>query len=362
MLRSNSTTPSAGRRRLRAVRRCILAVPLTVVFLEILLRIAHFGRAPLLPFVVGDAGVPSLPPGMNRTVSFWWGPSARYIVDDWGARIARPELGHQRGPAGVLVVGDSQALGYQIPFEETFAAEVSQRLTGQSDAARILASPAMDPEQELFAVKRYAAGLPRQKLAVLTLNMANDLDEMFVGGQSVRGAPESALQNALICHSFLYMDWANLWEHYLKTDTGPAGVNAILYATSSDERVVLADQTAGLLREMARQIPADRVIVVIIPNKYQLSVKLFQDFRRYYRSQDDFNRWYARIPDAADQMNALETFIAATLRTGNIPVLRFVDLAKSSGDPPADLFESSSEHISARGHQLIADAILRSRA
>jgi hypothetical protein len=339
----------------------MVSLLLIVVFLELFLRLAHLGRAPLLPYVEGDGGVPSLPAGMDQTVSFWWGKPTRYVVDEWGARIARPELARYREGGGVLVVGDSQALGYQIAFEQTFAAEIALTINGRSDSARILASPAIDPEQELFAVKRYVIGLPRQKLAVLVLNMSNDLDEMFTGAESVRGAPQSALQNALMSHSFLYMDWANLWQQYLTESYAPPGMNPILYAMSSDERVVLADQTVRLLREMAAQIPAERRIVVIVPNKYQVNVKLFEDFRRYYRSRQEFNRWYDQTANAADQMNALETYIASELNAANIPVIRFAILAKAGGDVPGTLFQKKSEHISERGHRLIADAILGSK-
>jgi hypothetical protein len=49
----------------------MVSLLLIVVFLELFLRLAHLGRAPLLPYVEGDGGVPSLPAGMDQTVSFW---------------------------------------------------------------------------------------------------------------------------------------------------------------------------------------------------------------------------------------------------------------------------------------------------
>jgi hypothetical protein len=358
MLRSNATTRPVRRRRLRTMVRCIVGVALTVAMMELLLRAAHLGRAPLLPYVVGEGGVPSLPAGVDRTVAFWWGKPTRYVVDDWGARVARPVLAHERRGGGILVVGDSQALGYQIDFPRTFAAKVAEGLTGSVDDARILASPAADPEEERLAVQRYVVGLPKQWLGIVTLNMSNDLDEMFIGGEGVRGAPRSAVQNALMCHSFLYMDCANLWEQYLIGDGSAPGVNPILYAMTADERVVLADQAVRLMEETAALIPAERVIVVIVPNKYQVSVRLFEGFRRYYRSQSEFDRWYAQIPDAADEMNALESYIAARLSADHLPVIRLVGLAKGSKESPGDLFEKTSEHISERGHRLIAEAIL----
>src|ERR1700678_802356 len=118
-------TPGAKKLGVQLLRALAMA-PVTALFLELFLHIAHWGHAPLVPIVVGEGGVPSLPAGMNQTVSFSWGTPTRYVADMWGARISRPEIAADRPAGGVLVVGDSQALGYQISFDQTFAAQVAK--------------------------------------------------------------------------------------------------------------------------------------------------------------------------------------------------------------------------------------------
>lgn len=333
----------------------LLASPL---FLELASRLVHRGKAPLLPYYFHH-GAAFLPGGMDLRSSFYGLPANRYVTDDWGARIADPAVARRRPGHGVFVLGDSQMLGYMLEFEDTFASRIAAAALGDRRQARILAAPADHPETYAAALASYAPrGLERQRLAVVGLNLGNDLDEMYSEAIDWSRDDSSPLGRFLTSHSFLYMDGVLVRSHLLEAKDEPLGINRILYMLTSDERIILARETVRTLDEViARSVVADRVLVVIVPADIQVDPAEFQKYRRFYSTQQEFDRWNAHIAEYSAMMNSLEAYIAGQLAHHGRQVLRVGPLI-SRRDPSRSLFDRTSHHLTARSHQILAEAIL----
>jgi hypothetical protein len=336
-------------------------VAVSVGILELVARGIQLNRLPVLPYFY-EGGATVLPGDADLDVWFRGYPPTRYVTDGRGARVADRARGAVRPRRELLVLGDSQALGYMLDFQETFASRVAARLTGDSGAARILAAPASTPASLVPALRRYAAGgLERQRLAVVTLNLGNDLDEMYLEARGQLREPAGATRRWLMLHSFLYMDGVLASARLASRNETAAGVNPILYLLQPAERVALARATADGLARLVAEVPADRKLVVVVPQDVQVDPNELQKYQRYYRDAAEWSRWSARRHDVARMMNALEDFICRELAARGQRVIRLSKLAaaRRTGAP---LFADTSHHMTAAAHELIADAIVAALA
>ena len=327
------------------------------IFLEFASRTIHAWNAPLLPYFF-DAGPPLIPPGIHIKASFARKPANEYATDLWSARIDAPSLAHTRMRSGVFVLGDSQVLGYMLDFRQTFASLLANRMAGGPANARILAAPAVHPGHFEAMLKEYAPrGLEPQKLIIAGFNLGNDLDEMYSELFRWRKERSSIFSRWLLLHSFVFMDFRLLQNHWLQPGNEPVGVNPILYMLSPDERIILTREAVrkidGALADP--RLSAERKVVVITPSDYQVDPAQFEKYRKYYREESDFERWDQQMPAFASMMSALEGYAASQLTSRGYTVVRFSRF--TAGHASAELFDDSSHHLTAYGHRLLADEI-----
>ena len=321
--------------------------------IEIGSRLAHRGVAPMLPYQYAE-GVAQLIPGSDLRAAFSGRPANRYVVDPGGARLAAAVDRSSPLRAGVLVVGDSQALGYMLDYEQTFAALVATAVASQAEMSRILAAPASQPDMFLQALKRYRPFLEgRQRLAIVTLNLGNDLDEMYLAGIS----SVSTDFDWLWAHSFAYMDWVLLFSSNVRGEDDLIGVNNVIRKLSSGERVVLARAAADRLLETLNALDADEKIVVIVPADYQYDPAQMRKYGQYYTNKTVFGWVLHEAGEYAATMNVLEDYIARRLADSGVKTVRFSGGALAGRDA-IDLFDGASHHLTPSAHRAIAREIL----
>ncbi|MDH4185361.1 MAG: hypothetical protein OEV08_00060, partial [Nitrospira sp.] len=107
----------------RGVLRFLVLLIILATGIELVVRIALGWNLPILPYYVQE-GVPRLPSNSVMHVKFLGTPEVLYTTDRLGMRIAKAESDGDQ--TQLLVIGDSQALGYGLAFEKTFAAHVAQ--------------------------------------------------------------------------------------------------------------------------------------------------------------------------------------------------------------------------------------------
>jgi hypothetical protein len=336
----------------------ILAATISMCLLELSARLIHKGRLPILPYAF-DNGVPYLPACSDSQVSFYGSPSIRYMTDAGGARIGTPRLRHVPPANGVLVLGDSQALGYMLEFDESFGSLVAAKLCGNTNAARLLAAPANHPGFFEETLKRYSThGLDRQELFILAINMGNDLDELYAEVSLPEPRNTRAAYAWLQCHSLAAMDLVLLKARREQARERRAGVNPILYLLDSAERIILARQVVRYVVQALAQARANHKLVLIIPADIQFDPEQMAKYRRYYSDEEGFRSMFVRRNEFAGMLRAIEQYIAAKLIEQGVCVLRFSELA-ANWNSVEGIFDENSHHLTAASHRLLADAILK---
>lgn len=320
-------------------------------------RLVHGGVRPVLAYRF-ENGATLLPANFDAEVAFPGRAGNHYTTDGAGARISAAAPAEPLPGETVFVVGDSQALGYMVEFEQTFGARIAQALTGNPAAARLLAAPATHPDAFLPAIRHYLKRFPgRQRVAIVTLNLGNDLDEAYAevfGGE--RHDP-SRIEAFMLQHSFAYMDLVTVQTYAVRGEDDALGLNLILPLLSPDERVVLAREVADRTIEALAAVEAKRKLVVIVPPDYQLDVAQFAKYAVYYEDQKAFDEIKAAVPRYAKMMQVLESFMVRYLMQRDIPVVTFSSLVAGQS-LQAGWIDDRSHHLLAPAHAMLADAVL----
>lgn len=352
-------TANAVFSKLTLALKIALVLVFSLAFLELSSRAIHTFKAPLLPYYFED-GATMLPANADLNVSFLRGVTTRYVTDAWGARIGERPAAAQGPKEGVFVIGDSQMLGYSIDFRDTFASKLAFALTGDANAARILAAPASHPGTFAPSLQKYARSKPeRQKLMIVGLNLGNDLDELYDEGISVTHENDP-LNKWLLPRSYIYMDMVLVRSRWLRPGDYPIGVNPIFYMLNSQERVILAREAVRILDGLLTdpKIEADHKVLVIIPADVQLDPAVFLKYRRYYSSDVAFDKWNQQAFALAGTMNAIEEYLARQFEQRGYRVIRLSKLVTQENQS-VELFDSTSHHLTSTAHALLASAILK---
>ncbi|MEO1020295.1 MAG: hypothetical protein AAFY56_21795, partial [Pseudomonadota bacterium] len=294
--------------------RIAVWVVICVIALEVLLRLFYMGHKPILSHEFID-GIPVLPADRDITVKFPSSEPQRYVTDEYHARIAAPlDKTASGGRDGdILVVGDSQAMGYLVDYEDTFASIAASKLLQDHARARILAAPNAEPYSSLRNLRRYKeqGQIGKPHCGVVVLNLSNDLDELFVPPINSGNTPP--IRRWLLRHSVAYMTWVKI--NTLVVSKEYRGINESLVLLDPAERLLLATKVVALITEQVRELEsAERVAVVVIPTSYQVEPQFFDLLRGSYISEEHFEQWKNELPNLVRMMGALESYIISELR------------------------------------------------
>jgi hypothetical protein len=339
----------------KRIAKLLILLLSVVFFFELLLRIFHGGNLPLVPYVI-ENGAPHLPFDDKFYVRFRGHKSTEYITDKLGCRVGYAKS-NQNSIPGVLSYGDSQVLGYGIPFGETFTSLLSKKLYSTDSGAAIIASPGLDVENGISLFKSiHLEQLQKSKILIYSLNLENDLDEIYFRGQSNSIYDSPPLKNWLIRNSFLYCDWLIVDQNYISPHKNPPGINAITYGLLPDERIYLAELVADKICELLKRPFYTKTVCIIIPTQIQLSEKLFTRFKNFY-SPTAYETWKQRVVGAAEMMTAVGNYITIILNKKGVPVINLRDIFLNTD--VSRIFQPLNYHLSEYGHQVIYDTLYK---
>lgn len=354
-----ATLPALPARRLaEAFLTLVVALGLLAAAIglsEAISRLVHGGVRPLLPVMYRHGAFPTLHPDAVMRMDVPGAAPVEYRTNALGARVADAAVGE--GVPDVLVVGDSQALGWALPFEQSAGALVAAGRFGSARRAMLLASPATDPETALFNLRRARTGWTSDPASVVVyLNLGNDLDEAFSGRQTHHLERLGALSELLNRHSFAALDLHKL--SLGATLRNQMGINSVLFNTSPAERALLADALVEAVRDSLAEFgPATRKFVVLIPNDYQVDLAEFDKYRPMYGDAALFERRRQQLPAMKAEMDAAQARVLAALRAAGVDVVDVAALA-AGGSRRGTWFDRLSHHLNAAGNQAVADALL----
>jgi hypothetical protein len=373
---STGSVPAQGeraalRRATGAVLECLLVLAVVALLLEGMSRIVHLNKRPAIPAISDPDGALRMPAGFDATIQLAGRAPFALCTDGQGLRVADCSAATLAADPEVLVVGDSQALGWGFDFGQTFGALVAAELPGhRSGSARLMAAAATDVE----SLRSWAADYRRDGasvqarakspagqlplLNIVSLNLGNDLDEMFFSRSSVTVPRFRAAREWLAVHSTVMADFTIAKNALFNAEwQSPPGANPVLFALDDAERATLAKAAAAAVERLAQALPPARdTVVLLLPNDYQVQPGEFDKYRRFYPQPAQFESWQRRIPQAVARLDALQSAIAAELQAHGVRVAVPHEALKAA-DPLA-LFDRGSHHYSPLGQRILARSIL----
>lgn len=343
------------------VVECLIITILILATLELLSRVVHLGVRPMLPYIADEAQGSRMPASFDSNVRFLGSPAFRVCTDEYGLRKSSCSTGVES--TTVLTVGDSQAFGWAMPFEDTFTAHVAKALGEDAEHnARAMAAGGTDVESLLAWAKDYRSQAPltRPRLNIIVINFGNDFDEMYFGRSTGRVPFMKAVREWLTVHSFFMLDF-NLVKNAWFTISDwqlPPGANPVVLTLRPKERERLAIATSDAAVRLVRALPeAQKSVVVLLPTDYQVAKGEFTKYRKFYSTQAQFDGWNKRVDEAAAALNEIEQIIAHRLQSKGLSVVAPRTLL-ATHDPGA-LFDRSSHHYTSYGQRVLSQAILQ---
>jgi hypothetical protein len=329
-----------------------MAVASTIAALcmaEALVRVWDGNAFPYLDLFVADAdyGV-RLAPSASTRVRSRSGRVTGIRTNSLGFRGPEwPEAAHR-----VLIVGDSQMMGYGVDWPQTLAPALERELRGEVSVLDA-AVPSWGPLEYARAVEELVPRFhPREVLFVA--NVANDWMEARVPNRVRTGAhdgfaarPGAHARSRLLGRSHLWFAARELWQ---AAHTGRAAGDEALPASGALRLVEdLPRLLDGRLRPaLERTVRACRkegclVIAVALPLDVQVSAA---EWRKYRAAPRDMTATEALQQQFLDEARALG--------------LQGVDLLPPLRDAEPGAFLDDDYHLSPRGHQACARALARS--
>lgn len=326
------------------------------ICLEIALRLVNANQLPALPVFFRD-GIPSLPGNSVFNVRFSGEPSVKYTFNEFGARIS------DRLPpipkVTFLSIGDSQTLGYGIPFEDTYSVLSAKASRVDPSEVAILAAPQADPVTEMRAV----ASIPNHfrdhvKTLLFTINFGNDLDELYFSGGLDSSYTTPSWHLFFSRNSFVYMS-SILILNRDSQQTLPPGANPVLLSTTSFERVVLANSLIESFDQMKSLLPnATRFVLILIPPDYVVSPSEFGKYEAFYSNHRDFLEWRDRLPESSLSIEALMNYVEIEASKHGFQTINCVEPLRRGYSQA--IFSRSSHHLTVKGNKIVFEATRKS--
>lgn len=347
--------------RLTALMRRIGIYGLTIVLCafaaEGISRFVHWGARPMIPYEVDRTGAARLAPLIDFAVKMPGYRRIELVTDALGCRVAHAGQVASDHRGGILFIGDSQVLGWGLPFAETMAARTAAKLDIPIENTWILAAAMQDPAAIRPWVEDYTRAHPqRHRLVVIGLNLGNDLEELAFGSTSLQRGAEIA--NWLATHSTLYLDWALQKQRFAAgtANRGMIGVNVAMVTPALD-RSLLARRIVEAVDRLIQDLPAaDQVAVALIPQDSQVALREFEKYRYSYVDDAEFARYRDLQRIAVERLDETTRLIVEGLTARGVIAVELAPALRAH--PDMELFDRISHHLLPQGQELAADRIV----
>lgn len=335
----------------------LLIAVAAIAVLEGASRLVHRGERPLVPVQHLQGTYSSLYPNSVMTAVVPGEPGVEYVTNAVRARVASLAAAQATADPDVLVLGDSQAMGWGLPFEATAGARLAEALTGTANSAQLLASPGVDPETALHSLRAAASQWSsKPQVLVIYVNFGNDLDEVYIARAGHHFSNMTRFNEWLGAWSYAALDIAKLSGAFDLRNK--LGVNEVLFQTTAEERIALSAGIVQAVDETSKVFgDKTRVVVVVIPNDYQFDVREFAKYEGTYTNKVLYGKYQGALPAMKADMDAAYNHCIEGLRRLGLNV---VDVGALKGRPlKQPIYDRWSHHLSAYGNELVAAEALR---
>lgn len=352
-------------RKIKFIGEIIALLVFSLVTLEAFSRVINGNTRSVLPNTTDRYDNPVMLANWQSKVQFSEMPVFEVCTDEFGVR--RVACADRSKPIDVLTIGDSQAFGWGMAMTRTFTSIIAQKLSEANNEVPYSPGALAVGGTDIERLSSWSDTLlnrieHRPKLVILTLNMGNDLDEIYFGRAFSTIINYRHIHQWLVRNSFLMLDYFQLSallssEQNLK----PPGANPVLFTLSQKE---LRELSRGIVKKIEQyrtkyqKGSQTQFLVVLLPQDYQVERSQFAKYQPFYSNPKSYSKWYQRAGRAAKRLNTVEHLIELGLQRSHIPYISIRSAIERSGVQPDKIFDRQSHHFNEEGQKFIAAKVL----
>jgi hypothetical protein len=333
----------------------LIFVLIALFILEAGSRLIHWGKRPAIPYITDSYGAPRMPTDIDFTIRLPNRDPHRLCTDSLGIR--RIDCDTSYGQYKMLVIGDSQALGWGMDGQNSLAAKLGELSKIDKKSIGIQAVAGADVESLAPWTQEVALRNPGVEQVLLYINLGNDLDEMYLGRTSSKVALFPHISQWFGLNSFAYLDFTLIKQAIFGgTWVIPPDSNPVLFLLNHEESKVYAREISKAAEHLFNQWPRDiERTVVLVPNDYQVFKSEFDKYKPFYHSEAQFYEWRSKLEGATQMLNRYEGLLGTYLSQRSIQVVKARRSLKTL--KPEIAFDRSSHHLTPTANEIVAKQI-----
>ena len=324
----------------------ILAI--SIFFLEILLRISDQNCYSILP-IYFDNGHSTLIKNESFCVKYTGHPKSIYKTDKFGIRVNNKES--QNNGFENLLIGDSQAMGYGINFEDHFLFKYLDN--NNLGNLKILATPHNDIKSINSFVQNNNFKFDKYKKIFIMFNLGIDLDRFVFGWQNNWNNSNNFIEIQFFKYFRLYPYLKNIYLKLKKYHfTFRPSINPYFDYITNQEANYLIDEIIKQYSIFFDNYKITNYEFIVIAPAWYIDNNQINKYKSYY-SDYQFDNLKKNLPHYVERMeNNINYFKQVLDRKGFkntiIDKIIFHD---------EDIFHINNYHLNLKGHEKISNVL-----
>ena len=321
---------------------------ISIFFLEILLRISDQNCYSILP-IYFDNGHSTFIKNESFCVKYTGHPKSTYKTDKFGIRVNNKES--QNMDFENLLIGDSQAMGYGINFEDHFLFKYLDN--NNLGNLKILATPHNDIKSINSFVENNNFKFDKYKKIFIMFNLGIDLDRFVFGWQNNWNISNNYIEIKLSKFLRLYPYIKNIYLKLKKYHfTFRPSVNPYLDFITDQEANYLINEIIDQYLSFLNENKILNYEFIIIAPAWYIDKNQINKYQSYY-SKDQFKDLKINYPYYEKSMKKHISYFRKIFKTKKIKnkIIEKIILNEK------DLFHKNNYHLNINGHEKISNSL-----
>ena len=324
----------------------ILAI--SIFFLEILLRISDQNCYSILP-IYFDNGHSTLIKNESFCVKYTGHPKSTYKTDKFGIRVNNKES--QNNGFENLLIGDSQAMGYGINFEDHFLFKYLDN--NNLGNLKILATPHNDIKSINSFVENNNFQFDKYKKIFVMFNLGVDLDRFVFGWLNNWNNSNSFIEIQLFKYFRLYPYLKNIYKKLKKYHfTFRPSINPYFDYINNQEVNYLIDEIINQYSIFFDNYKITNYEFIVIAPAWYIDANQINKYKSYY-SDYQFDNLKKNLPHYIKRMKNNINYFRHALDSKGLKNI-IIDKIIFHDD---DLFHENNYHLNLKGHEKLSNAL-----
>ncbi len=321
---------------------------ISIFFLEIFLRISDQNCYSILPFYF-DNGHSTLIKNESFCVKYTGHPKSTYKTDKFGIRVNNQES--QNNGIENLLIGDSQAMGYGINFEDHFLFKYLDN--NNLGSLIILATPHNDIKSINSFVENNNFRFDKYKKIFIMFNLGIDLDRFVFGWQNNWNNSNSFIEIQFFKYFRLYPYLKNIYLKLKKYHfTFRPSINPYFYYITKKEENYLIDEIINQYSIFLNNNKITNYEFIVIAPAWYIDNNQINKYKSYYTDYQ-FDNLNKNLPYYVEKMENNINYFKQVLDSKGFKNI-IIDKIIFHDE---DLFHENNYHLNLKGHEKISNIL-----